>query len=81
MEALEVGATSLFIDEDTCATNFMIRDDVRSHLPPIACFACPVFKLGRRLGTLVSRPPCLLGRSASSSCHRVIMLLQTSILL
>ena len=27
MKALEVGATSLLIDEDTCATNFMIRDD------------------------------------------------------
>ncbi|KAL8446195.1 hypothetical protein Emed_005150 [Eimeria media] len=26
MEALEFGATSLLIDEDTCATNFMIRD-------------------------------------------------------
>eukprot|EP00747_Dinoflagellata_sp_TGD_P046708 gnl/TRDRNA2_/TRDRNA2_144588_c0_seq1.p1 gnl/TRDRNA2_/TRDRNA2_144588_c0~~gnl/TRDRNA2_/TRDRNA2_144588_c0_seq1.p1 ORF type:complete len:426 (+),score=80.23 gnl/TRDRNA2_/TRDRNA2_144588_c0_seq1:464-1741(+) len=26
MEALEVGATALLIDEDTCATNFMIRD-------------------------------------------------------
>jgi predicted ABC-class ATPase len=25
-EALEVGATSLLVDEDTCATNFMIRD-------------------------------------------------------
>lgn len=27
MEALEVGATSLLIDEDTSATNFMIRDE------------------------------------------------------
>ncbi|KAL0587571.1 hypothetical protein ABG067_002867 [Albugo candida] len=26
MEALEVGASTLLIDEDTCATNFMIRD-------------------------------------------------------
>jgi len=26
IEALEVGATSLLVDEDTCATNFMIRD-------------------------------------------------------
>ncbi|KAL4155774.1 hypothetical protein PRNP1_007876 [Phytophthora ramorum] len=26
VEALEVGATTLLIDEDTCATNFMIRD-------------------------------------------------------
>lgn len=26
IEALEVGATTLLVDEDTCATNFMIRD-------------------------------------------------------
>ena len=26
-EALEVGSTALLFDEDTCATNFMIRDD------------------------------------------------------
>jgi len=26
MEALEIGATTLLVDEDTCATNFMIRD-------------------------------------------------------
>ena len=25
-EALELGATCLLLDEDTCATNFMIRD-------------------------------------------------------
>ena len=25
-EALEVGASLLLLDEDTCATNFMIRD-------------------------------------------------------
>eukprot|EP00931_Biecheleriopsis_adriatica_P115088 TRINITY_DN90924_c0_g1_i1.p1 TRINITY_DN90924_c0_g1~~TRINITY_DN90924_c0_g1_i1.p1 ORF type:complete len:683 (+),score=149.56 TRINITY_DN90924_c0_g1_i1:90-2051(+) len=27
VEALEVGATTLLVDEDTCATNFMIRDE------------------------------------------------------
>jgi predicted ABC-class ATPase len=27
-EALEVGASTLFLDEDTCATNLMMRDDV-----------------------------------------------------
>jgi len=27
MESLEMGAKTLLIDEDTCATNFMIRDD------------------------------------------------------
>lgn len=26
-QAVEVGATTLLVDEDTCATNFMIRDD------------------------------------------------------
>jgi len=26
LEAMELGATALFLDEDTCATNFMIRD-------------------------------------------------------
>jgi Predicted ATPase of the ABC class len=34
-EALEVGATTLLLDEDTCASNFMHRDArmrVRSHL-------------------------------------------------
>lgn len=25
-EALELGASALMLDEDTCATNFMIRD-------------------------------------------------------
>ncbi|MGO3152274.1 MAG: P-loop domain-containing protein [Galactobacter sp.] len=28
VESLEAGATTLFLDEDTCATNFMMRDDV-----------------------------------------------------
>ncbi|CAM9695520.1 unnamed protein product, partial [Discosporangium mesarthrocarpum] len=26
IEALEAGCTTLLVDEDTCATNFMIRD-------------------------------------------------------
>jgi predicted ABC-class ATPase len=26
MESIEAGATTLLVDEDTCATNFMIRD-------------------------------------------------------
>lgn len=32
IEALEVGATTLLMDEDTCATNFMIRDVKMQHL-------------------------------------------------
>jgi predicted ABC-class ATPase len=43
IEAIEAGATCLLIDEDTCATNFMIRDTrmqmlVASHLEPITPF-------------------------------------------
>lgn len=34
VEALEVGATCLLIDEDTCATNFMIRDARMQALVP-----------------------------------------------
>ncbi len=34
MEALEAGATTLLIDEDTSATNFMIRDDRMRQLVP-----------------------------------------------
>ena len=34
MEALEAGATTLLIDEDTSATNFMIRDDRMRKLVP-----------------------------------------------
>eukprot|EP01103_Thecamoeba_quadrilineata_P015819 TRINITY_DN5102_c0_g1_i1.p1 TRINITY_DN5102_c0_g1~~TRINITY_DN5102_c0_g1_i1.p1 ORF type:complete len:414 (-),score=71.74 TRINITY_DN5102_c0_g1_i1:400-1641(-) len=34
MEALEIGASTLLIDEDTCATNFMIRDKRMQMLVP-----------------------------------------------
>jgi predicted ABC-class ATPase len=34
VEALEVGATALFVDEDTAATNFMIRDPRMRRLVP-----------------------------------------------
>lgn len=36
-EALEVGARTLLVDEDTCATNFMIRD-ARMQVPPLSAF-------------------------------------------
>ena len=36
MEALEVGAQVLLMDEDTCATNFMIRDELMQRLVPKA---------------------------------------------
>ena len=38
-EALEVGATCLLLDEDTCATNFMIRD-ARMQVPALLRCAC-----------------------------------------
>ena len=34
VEALEVGARTLLLDEDTCATNFMLRDE-RVRLPEL----------------------------------------------
>eukprot|EP00927_Polykrikos_kofoidii_P068197 TRINITY_DN63565_c0_g1_i1.p1 TRINITY_DN63565_c0_g1~~TRINITY_DN63565_c0_g1_i1.p1 ORF type:complete len:691 (-),score=151.14 TRINITY_DN63565_c0_g1_i1:78-2150(-) len=47
MEALEVGATTLLVDEDTCATNFMIRDEkmkalVAPEKEPITAFVMKV---------------------------------------
>eukprot|EP00442_Polarella_glacialis_P045612 CAMPEP_0115082166 /NCGR_PEP_ID=MMETSP0227-20121206/19735_1 /TAXON_ID=89957 /ORGANISM="Polarella glacialis, Strain CCMP 1383" /LENGTH=629 /DNA_ID=CAMNT_0002470195 /DNA_START=306 /DNA_END=2192 /DNA_ORIENTATION=- len=47
VEALEVGATSIFVDEDTCATNFMIRDEKMKALvapdkEPITAFVLKV---------------------------------------
>ena len=39
-EALEVGATCLLLDEDTCATNFMIRD-ARMQVRALACTSVP----------------------------------------
>jgi len=40
VEALEVGANVLLIDEDTCATNFMIRDHKMMQL--VACHREPI---------------------------------------
>ncbi|KAL8426638.1 hypothetical protein Efla_005895 [Eimeria flavescens] len=55
MEALEFGATSLLIDEDTCATNFMIRDSrmqalVAREKEPITPFLFRVKPLFSQLG-------------------------------
>ncbi len=36
LEAMEMGSQLLLMDEDTCATNFMIRDDVMRSLVPDA---------------------------------------------
>ncbi|TDH74272.1 hypothetical protein CCR75_006349 [Bremia lactucae] len=53
VEALEVGATTLLIDEDTCATNFMIRDGKMQQLvakdkEPITPFISKVQALYRQ---------------------------------
>lgn len=50
IEALEVGASSLLVDEDTCATNFMIRDErmkalVAANKEPITPFVAKVRSL------------------------------------
>ncbi|CAK9066476.1 unnamed protein product [Durusdinium trenchii] len=55
IEALEVGALTLLVDEDTCATNFMIRDEKMKALvspdkEPITAFVCKVRPLFEELG-------------------------------
>ena len=54
-EALQVGATTLLIDEDTCATNFMIRDQrmealIRKDKEPITPYLWRVRSLFEDLG-------------------------------
>ncbi|KAL7426230.1 hypothetical protein ACHAXH_000273 [Discostella pseudostelligera] len=53
IEALEMGAKTLLIDEDTCATNFMIRDDkmmqlVHADKEPITPFLYKVKTLAKQ---------------------------------
>jgi hypothetical protein len=55
-EALEVGCTTLLVDEDTCATNFMIRDQrmqalIRPEREPITPFISKVRSIYTSLGT------------------------------
>lgn len=55
IEALEVGARTLLVDEDTCATNFMIRDEKMKALvapdkEPITAFVRKVRPLFEELG-------------------------------
>ncbi len=55
VEAIEVGATGLLLDEDTCATNFMLRDARMQALihrdhEPITPFVDRVAELHERLG-------------------------------
>ncbi|KAJ0392106.1 hypothetical protein P43SY_006081 [Pythium insidiosum] len=55
IEALEMGATTLVIDEDTCATNFMIRDGKMQQLvakdkEPITPFIAKVRAMYETLG-------------------------------
>ncbi len=54
-EALEAGASALLLDEDTCATNFMVRDMLMQHLvakenEPITPFIDRVEALYRERG-------------------------------
>ncbi|WP_042224470.1 ABC-ATPase domain-containing protein [Oceanobacillus manasiensis] len=55
MEALEIGATTLLIDEDTSATNFMIRDHrmqqlVKRDQEPITPFIDKIKQMDEQLG-------------------------------
>jgi len=55
VEGLEAGATALLLDEDTCATNFMVRDARMQELvakrdEPITPFVDRVRELSERLG-------------------------------
>jgi len=55
VEGLEAGATALLLDEDTCATNFMVRDARMQELvakrdEPITPFVDRVRELSDRLG-------------------------------
>ena len=55
-EALEIGCTAMLIDEDTCATNFMIRDERMQSLispdkEPITPFISKVRSIYSSLGT------------------------------
>ena len=55
VEAVEAGASALLMDEDTCATNFMVRDArmqelVRAEDEPIVPFVDRVRELWERLG-------------------------------
>lgn len=53
VEAIQSGASTLLIDEDTSATNFMIRDDLMSSLiphEPITPFSARVRPLYEQLG-------------------------------
>jgi predicted ABC-class ATPase len=55
-EALEAGCSTLLVDEDTCATNFMIRDErmqalIRPDKEPITPFISKVRSIYSSLGT------------------------------
>ncbi len=55
LEAIEAGSELLLMDEDTCATNFMIRDGrmqtlIASHLEPITPFLDRVDEIHQKLG-------------------------------
>lgn len=78
IEALEVGATALLMDEDTCATNFMIRDHLMQQLvnkadEPITTFLDKVQQLytEKKISTIL-----VLGGAGDyfTVAHRIIQL-------
>ena len=78
MEALEAGTTLLFVDEDTAATNFMIRDHrmqelVAKEKEPITPFVDKVGQLYEELGVSTI---LVMGGSGDyfDVAHRVIMM-------
>ncbi len=78
MEALEVGATLFLVDEDTAATNFMIRDHrmqelVAKEKEPITPFVDKVGQLYEELGVSTI---LVMGGSGDyfDVAHRVIMM-------
>ncbi len=84
MEALEAGATLLLMDEDTCATNFMIRDArmqklVSKESEPITPFVDRAKELYEKFGVSTI---LVLGGSGDylDVAHKVIMLKEYKIL-
>ncbi len=72
VEALEIGARLLLLDEDTCATNFMVRDArmqalVRKEYEPITPFLDRVREIYEQLG--VGRETTLTLQIPSSCCE------------
>ena len=73
MEGLEAGASALLLDEDTCATNFMIRDErmqrlVSSEKEPIRPFISRVRSLWDER-CVTTMPACLIRKVSTFTAH------------